>query len=158
MYDFTVYLENESGSRLHPISVEEGACRIPRLADAAGLVVVDGELHMRHCGAESAEVRILRSGRERAVRPGQSYRVLPGDTLCVANREVRVREVYRKERPKRSALGMAARSLALGAAAAALFVVFVVLPSATYAKAKNLLAAGEPEQAMEQLSRLSGCS
>ena len=122
MNDFTVYLENESGTRLQPFSVEEGARRIPRLADAAGLVVVDGELHMRHCGAESAEVRILRSGRERAVRPGQSYRVLPGDTLCVANREVRVREVYRQERqerPKRRSFGTAARSIALGAAAAA---------------------------------------
>ena len=123
MYDFTVYLENESGSRLHPISVEEGACRIPRLADAAGLVVVDGELHMRHCGAESAEVRILRSGRERAVRPGQSYRVMPGDSLCVANRAYRISEVYRKERPKRRLLGMTARSIALGAATAAAMLV-----------------------------------
>ena len=123
MYNFTVYLENESGSRLHPISVEEGARRVPRLEDAASFAVVDGELHVRHCGKECAEVRIQRSGRERAVRPGQSYRVMPGDSLCVANRAYRISEVYRKERPKRSLLGMTARSIALGAATAAAMLV-----------------------------------
>lgn len=45
-------------------------------------------------------------------------------------------------------------AILLGAAAAALFVVFVVLPSATYAKAKKMLADGEPELAMEQLAQI----
>ena len=120
MYEFSVILENETGSRLHPISVEEGVRRNPELDDAAGFAVVEGELHVRHCGEGSTDVRILRKGRVRAIRPGQSYRMMPGDSLCVANRVYHVREVYRKERPKRSSLGMTARSLALGAAAIAM--------------------------------------
>ena len=45
-------------------------------------------------------------------------------------------------------------AILLGAAAAALLIVFVILPSATYGKAKKLLAAGEPEGAMEQLAQI----
>ena len=123
MNEYSVYLENESCTCLPPIVVEEGARRVPKLDAAAGFAVVDGELHLRHCGKEGMAVRILRKGRVCAVRPGQSYRVMPGDSLCVANREYRVREVWRKERPKRSSLGRAARSIALGAAAAAAMLV-----------------------------------
>ena len=123
MCRYSVHLESALGEALSPFSVDEGAGRVSvpcDAADCAEFAIVDGELHLSHCGDESSDVRILRNGRTRTVRRGQSFRVLVGDSLCVAGRKYRVKELYRSETPRRRPILTAARTAAMAATAAAL--------------------------------------
>ena len=123
MCRYSIHLEGASGNALSPLAVDEGAGRVSipcDAADCAEFAIVDGELHLSHCGDESSDVRILRNGRTRTVRRGQSFRVLLGDSLCVAGREYRVRGLYREEMPRRRPILTAARTAAMAATAAAL--------------------------------------